>query len=333
MANADLRTIWTVLETEVHKVVTDSIEVASTNVTVHGSSVLAGMDSNGRRYLLVPILPGESFAEAKRIKAVNLIRLEHNGRSYIAAVCLDPESEDIFELFAAGLLARVSESDKPAQVTINELNRWRRLFSESTSSTILGENQRIGLLGELLTLEALVANDPHRRVNTWIGPQGGRHDLSIGNYSLEVKATLSREGRFVGIHGIEQLEPPEGGFLYLIHYRLESSASGQCIPGVIDRIIDMGVDPVEIYENLALVGYTIKTQKLYRNYTYRVIDRRAYDVTSPEFPRLSPGSFVGGAVPAGLLRIAYTVDLTGEPPYPLTDQDLDKVLSAMGLER
>ncbi len=44
--------------------------------------------------------------------------------------------------------------------------------------------------------------------------------------SLEVKASLSRHGRFPEIHSVEQLEPPTGAVLYLAMMKLERVAAG-----------------------------------------------------------------------------------------------------------
>jgi predicted oxidoreductase len=49
-----------------------------------------------------------------------------------------------------------------------------------------------------------------------------------------------------------------------------------------------------------------------RNKTFILHEMLKYDI-GPEFPRITPASFVGGVLPTGVSKITYTVDLSGMP--------------------
>ena len=43
------------------------------------------------------------------------------------------------------------------------------------------------------------------------------------------------------------------------------------------------------------------------------------------FPRIVSSSFVEGKLPNGILKLDYTIDLTSEPPYPLTNTEVENL--------
>jgi hypothetical protein len=63
-----------------------------------------------------------------------------------------------------------------------------------------------------------------------------------------------------------------------------------------------------------------------------VSDCRVYDVASHAFPRLLRSSFTDGDIPAGTLRIGYSIDLTNEPPHPLQSSAIDLAFTALATE-
>ena len=78
----------------------------------------------------------------------------------------------------------------------------------------------------------------------------------------------------------------------------------------------------KITEKLGELGYNVKlvNQKLSelgfeegmssRNKTFLLHEMLRYTINS-DFPRITPESFIGGVLPAGVTGITYTVDLSG----------------------
>ena len=330
MSDTDLAAIWTVLQTEVTG---SGIEASPTGVSVQAGKVLAGLDYEHRRHVLIPLRSGEAFEEDLRGKSVHLLRLNHQGKSYLSAVCLRPDLNGVFTQFVEELLAEVAASSSPARSVVTGLDRWRELFSDAGNAGILTEPKLLGLLAELLTLEQLLLLDPSRSLTPWMGPLGHPQDFRTPTHALEIKATSLREGRIVSISSIDQLVVPTGADLHLAHYRFDASPNGMAAPDVIERILGLGVNGKSLHQLLREVGYHFNQTEHYAELRFDLLDRRVYDVTGDSFPSLSPASFAQGVMPPGILRLSYSIDLTNEPPTPLTEPEVANLLSRMANDK
>lgn len=326
MAHEDeLAAAWAVLETTAKSVPDSGIDVVPTGVSIPAGQVLVGVDGAGRRYVLVPVRPGEAFAEDRRGRAVQLVGIRHNGVQHIAAVCLQRELDDVFRQFAAEILRSITGAEAPAQRVIEVLASWRRLLSEAGRSGVLTDQRLIGLMAELMTVEDIVRHDPKRRLAVWTGPDAHQHDLRWPGGAIEVKATLVREGRFVKISSVDQLAEPPGSTLHLVHYRFEPAPDGRSLMDAIEAVRNLGVEPGELDALLTKAGYSEADAEHYRARRFRRVERRVYDVLDGSFPRIVPSTFSGGRMPEGTLRLSYTVDLTNTPPHPLGQEDENRL--------
>jgi hypothetical protein len=140
-----------------------------------------------------------------------------------------------------------------------------------------------------------------------------------------VKATLVREGLSVEIHGQEQLEPPEGGELYLAVMRLERvDRDGLTVPTLVRDLLELGADRQQLIALLDRAGYRLAESRTYERMHFRIRDHRLYAVDEA-FPKIVASSFVSGAIPTGVLRLRYCVDLTGASPVPLSAHELETI--------
>ena len=206
------------------------------------------------------------------------------------------------------------------------------LFSEAGPSGVIGEERLIGLLGELLTLEALLANQAPGDLTYWKGPNNEAQDFRTQNNALEVKSTLVREGRIISISSVDQLHPPPNADLCLIHHRLERDPGGFNISDLVQRLVSMGASASALQAGLAENGVDASNLKAYVARRYRSVETRTYAVTGFAFPRITRNSFVGGDIPAGTLRLSYSIDLTNEPPSPLSPSEANDVLHQLAKE-
>jgi hypothetical protein len=323
----NLAATWTILETEA-KGHAEAIETREIDVAANSGPIRLGVDGSGFRYLLVPLAPAEAFAEDLRGTAVQLVHVADGKERFLAAVCRKPELHEVFTQFVTDLLECIGDADSPAMATIEALARWRELFARSNNQ-VLSSTAITGLLAEMLTLEELLTSDPDRRLRCWTGPSGHQHDFVTPVHALEVKGTTVREGREVTVSSVAQLTEHDGSTLHLVHFQFDPHPDGETLPVVVERIAATGVDRQELFEKLAAVGYSHDDMRHYETLAFRVVERRIYDVTQAGFPRIVPGSFVGGQVPAGTLRITYAIDLTNEPPHPLDAEDAKKLLVEM----
>ena len=76
----------------------------------------------------------------------------------------------------------------------------------------------------------------------------------------------------------------------------------------------MGYDTNELNIKLSKLGFDSGMSS--RKKTFILHDMLKYTV-GPDFPRVTPASFVGGVMPAGITKFTYTVDLSGMTPETL----------------
>lgn len=233
-------------------------------------------------------------------------------------VCLVPELHRVFTQFCRELAESVEHVPSPAREAADAFERWRDLFSEALAPDLLGEEELVGLVGELIAVEDVLTRGASGDLDFWVGPLNHVHDLRTPSHAIEVKATLVREGRIVSISSVDQLQPPVGATLVLRHMRLERDPSGFDLRMLMARVIAAGADRTELARKLRAVGVNIDEVDAYRRRTYRLVETRFYDVTAEAFPRILRSSFSDGDVPVGTLRLAYAIDLTNEPPHPMT---------------
>jgi hypothetical protein len=179
-------------------------------------------------------------------------------------------------------------------------------------------------MAELQCLTEMLRHDPLRRLDPWTGPLGHQHDFSAGSFAVEVKATTVREGRIVSISSVDQLDPNPEGTLYLSVHRFEriGASPGITLPSLIAEVEAMGANQGELFRRLNRVGYSAVHDDLYRERVYRLVERRIYDTSESGFPKITRSSFVSAELPAGTLRLRYSIDLTNEPPSPLAEDAL-----------
>ena len=194
VSDNDLHAIWSVLQTEASGPEA-AIEAVPSGIQISAGEVLLGVDNNGRRILLVPLRPGEAFAEDKSGRAIRLLRIRYEDTTYLAAISLREDLDSVFTQFVSELLGEISTASSAAAATVAALSRWRLLFSSGDTAGILSDQALIGLIAELLTLQELLESDEQRRLSVWLGPSGFQHDFRSGSLGIEVKGTLVREGR------------------------------------------------------------------------------------------------------------------------------------------
>ncbi|MGE8359224.1 PD-(D/E)XK motif protein [Pseudomonas sp.] len=178
--------------------------------------------------------------------------------------------------------------------------RWRHLLGNA-----LVDKHGYDVLAELLALEALVVKG-----NTfeWSGPLGGVVDIKTPDTDYEVKSTVSRYGTVINISGQFQLAASSGKPLQLIHFRFEPVEDGLSIDLVCDRLVALGVDAVMLEGALQRLGMEAGCSA--RKEAYNLLEARSYAVDD-NFPRITPASFVNGALPVGVVQFEYKIDLSG----------------------
>ncbi|MHC1558097.1 PD-(D/E)XK motif protein [Actinomycetospora sp. C-140] len=288
---------------------------ASTGVETPHGPVLAAVQSDGVRHLLVPIDAKHTLREDLDGRAVTLRRrvLEDEGsyRTYAALALIDENQKELFTALCSEVLVRITETPRRAVSALRRtLVDWRSLLSGSGRT--LGPSELAGLFGELTVLQTLVALDPGA-VGFWTGHSRTAQDFHRGSTALEVKATASPEGRVVRIHGVGQLDGAGTGRLLLTWFRL-SPGSGRSVPDLVDEILAATDDEHGFLTALLDAGYRTAERDAYTLRTFDVAEQRTYEV-GPGFPRITPSGLTGDAGMAGVDDIHYDLDLDSAPAH------------------
>jgi hypothetical protein len=329
MSKRDLAAVWTVLESTPPNT---GVEAVGIGYEVTAGELLAGVDGDGRRYILIPLLSGEAARVDTKGRSVHLVRLQHHGTHYLAVSCLSPDLHAVFTQFSTELLKSVEDAASPAKAAAEAFERWKALFSEAEKRGVISEQRLLGLLGEMLTLEGLLAKSAPGDLGYWTGPSGEAQDFRTATHALEVKSTLVREGRIVAISSVDQLQAPPTADLCLIHHRLDRDPGGFNITDMVQRLTSLGASVHDLAAALRQSDVDMNDLRLYDARRYRCVETRTYDTAGFGFPHITRKSFSGGDIPPGTLRISYSIDLTNEPPSPLSQGDAEDALQIMAEE-
>lgn len=305
------------------------LRTAALPVKTARGALLAAIDHNGHRHLLVPMASHQQVRRGLDGPVLQLRRRpledEEAYRTYADLGCLRRDLDDVFTGLCEDVLEELHQADidtehldgpPPIKALYRVLDRWRALFR--TRRTPLGPDQLAGLFAELTVLRRLFETDPsaHR---LWAGPSGHRHDFTTGSNAVEVKASTGNEALRIRVHGLRQLEAPEGGTLHLACFRLERTnepAAGTNVVELVEEVMQLCDDENALLALLSQAGYHSADADHYRSARFVVAEERWYTVESG-FPRLTSTDLAAANVPVTVSEVEYTVDLGVEPPRPL----------------
>lgn len=177
---------------------------------------------------------------------------------------------------------------------------WRQLLGNAVVDVTA-----YSVLGEMLAVEHLLRLGVKPE---WKGPAGGSVDIEAPSAWYEVKSTLTRYDMRVHIAGQFQLAAPADRKLFLVHQRFEPSREGVSVDAVAGRLAALGADRHRL-EGL-LETCSLEPGSSARTDTYKLLDSRRFTVDAA-FPRITPDSFTAGALPQGIVKLDYLVDLSG----------------------
>ncbi|MFF2494179.1 PD-(D/E)XK motif protein [Agromyces sp. NPDC058064] len=321
----DPESVWRILETQTPPVA-GSVAVAPLPRRVEAGAVQVGVDHDRNRHLLVPMLNDEDVEPVTASAGIHLVQIKSNGLRYLSLMCLDRYLFDAFSKLAVEVLSVLS-STGPTSPSVRRLFLdWEELFARSAGG--MSSVEQLGLYGELLVLEQLLAHRAVDAVSAWTGPDRSQHDFRFARRAIEVKASAAREGRSARISSLQQLEPPVGGSLVLVYVRLEIAPNGRSLKHLAHAVGASCEWHTEYRSRLRAAGYSFALESTY-NTPMLVVEQRWYDVSEPHFPRITGASFKAGVLPPGTRELEYTIDLSNEPPMPLSMSEIDGLWSEL----
>jgi ribosomal protein L44E len=242
---------------------------------------------------LVPVLDG--VPEGTRTLAVAL-----NDRQYM----------DIFSVFCADLVTRMSACTNTSDAIVlllNRLERWQLFLGRAVDG--LNQQEQIGLFGELWILrEILIPFGGIGMVDAWCGAQRAPQDFIVpGVCAIEVKTTAARTLSHVRVHGETQLDGTGLTCLFLACVRLErDAATAETLNDLVDGLKSVVAAPefaAVLEQRIAAAGWFERHRQRYQANRFAIAQRRFFRVEDG-FPRLRRAELA-----TGIDEVAYRVDL------------------------
>lgn len=286
------------------------IPTLPSDVTTEAGPARFALGEHAEARLLLPLAQGETargFSEAPSLRIlVSTYVTEGKVTRYLDLTCVVAELETVFSEVAAEILARIGQGEGCVAAAQSTLQDFRRLLlrSQPIPTTTIS-----GLLGELILLERLLARAPDAW-RSWRGPLGDRHDFRSANHSLEVKTSSGGAAKTITVSSIDQLAPPSGGSLHLLHVRLEEVAAGSLSVSTLGRaVLSRADDPDQVRTRLSALGCADVDSRQWNTVAFRLEEEVLYRVDE-YFPKLTPKMLLGGQVPLGVTNVSYRIDLS-----------------------
>jgi hypothetical protein len=283
--------------------------------------LIAALDADGKRHLLVLLGAGEADVQDSQSRGVRVVSRElivpgHEGGRYLDITCHDAAGHEAFDLIGGELADRLASGRETApECVVRVLAKWRRFWGQLPLQ-ILSREDQLGLFAELwfLSVWMIPRVGPTEAVNRWRGPFASRHDFEWTGRSVEVKATTSTRGRIHRINGLDQLAPPEPGELLFFSLRVrEEAGATNSLPMVIATCrsqMEADADSLNRFERaLAQVGYSPAHDEEYARLRLRIVEEGLFSVRD-DFPRLTVTQLEAG-IPPGIERVEYEINLSG----------------------
>lgn len=173
---------------------------------------------------------------ANRLASVSVELIERYGRPVLEVRTTSELVNREFYLFANAVADRILETGQSAGEAVSyELACFGALFEQKR---ILSIERQIGLLGELIVLERIIAFEGPDSIEAWIGPQGEPHDFRIGVNEFEIKTSAGTR-RIHTINNLAQLIASPKSGLFLISILLGPAGKGSGF-SLASKVISIG---------------------------------------------------------------------------------------------
>lgn len=257
--------------------------------------------------------PADKLPDGQGFFVERVDPLGEDGNTWLALTCRASGSVELFSAMACDVAGALdlsanegADEHRLLRVFLGRVRAWQEFMRKG--ATALSTEVEIGLIGELLTLGAIVeAGVPaYVAVASWVGPLDGVQDFEIGTGAMEVKATIATVGFTARIGSLEQLDDAVRQPLFVVGAKLKQVTNGQNLPALVaamKTIIAEDVEAMRLFsERLIAGGYFDSHADRYPR-KFQPASLRAI-LVGEGFPRL-----IYGNVPQGVTRVNYDIDL------------------------
>lgn len=261
---------------------------------------------------------------------IQLERVTEAGQSF-----LDMSASDE-RLLVDGYAMLTSVADRiqlqglaPLAALKETLETWSSILARRVR---IGLEAEVGLVGELLVVEALQAGGLDPR--SWRGSDREEHDFGFADLDLEVKTTLG-ERRQHWIHGLEQLTPTGDTPLWVFSVQITRGGAeqGRTLPELVDDVRAGTSDETvraDLDDGLRAAGWNEQARDLFAD-RWRLRSLPLAAEIDNAFPRLTAQHLADAGVDStGIRRVTYEIDMTGRAPSPDPPVSLASIIDQMG---
>lgn len=255
--------------------------------------------------VMIPVSPelvvDESFADIRYYTAI--YQLEGENKNYLILASANEEQRNEFAHICSRFLY-VGEQGAERDYLIQNPYEWWDALKE-----LIGNVNRTksvhAVLGELLVYYYLIYNGQQAK---WQGASANTVDIVSKEANYEVKSTTKRYDSLIEINSQYQLKLVKDKPLYLAFMRFEESNEGTSIKDVISWLEDLGEKKTVIEKAVSSVGLSLRGRDVERKFILHEAKRYAIDET---FPTIKDEDFKTGQLHPNILKITYSIDLTG----------------------
>ena len=298
------------------------IPTVPSGVMCAAGPVRYALGDNGEARLLLPLLQGETLrglpdAPSLRIRISTYV-VGDRGVRFLDLTCIAHDLETVFADVVDEMVSRIRDGLGCVAAARSTIEDFRTLLLRPSRAGV-GAAAVVGLVAELLVLNRLLDHSPSAW-RAWRGPAGERHDFRCAGAALEVKATTRAGHSVITVNSMEQMEPPAGGSLHVLHITVEQAAAGLLSVAALGRAVLAKADqPDAVRELVSAVGCTNLDSEEWNRMNFQLECEQLYAVREG-FPRLAPSMFKGGALPRGIERLRYQVDLSAASSFVCSAQ-------------
>jgi hypothetical protein len=218
----------------------------------------------------------------------------------------EPSQRDLFAEVCSDVVRALARSEDEGETELlpelgARLAAWRAFLRDQSGS--LSRHEAVGLIGELLFLEQLIARIPNA-LSLWKSPDDGLQDFENNSHALEVKTSLG-SARQLHVSVLDQLDPAGLASLHVAHLRLVEQADGVTLVQLAERIAGQLASDRErrTFSNSLLRRGLAPGTDAALGPSVRYVGCGYYEVRSG-FPYLSRST-----VPLGIVDAAYQIDV------------------------
>lgn len=287
--------------------IADSWNAVRLGIQTNGRDVLAAIDNDNGRHLLVPALkkryplaPPSALSVEVAHQSFRFFDGSVESGRFLDIHCSDQRLFEQFDHVVAAVLEAIRGGGDGADVALIEVARWRRLFATLATTMPLSVEEKVGLFAELTVLDNLMKGIDGFVPEWWTGPLRQPHDFELPTRSIEVKA-ITADSDHVRINGLRQLDSVEGKDLTLVLASVMFSHDGFTIGELLEQIVSGDPQEHSLRELAAKAG-------IYG--TYEDIDRMVisgfyHAGVDQTFPRITQ-SILGTEA---ISRVNYSIDV------------------------